>query len=104
MLILPSNGTYEEAIEKLTPFDIPVVVISGYDTANFETQVDFIGKMFDREKEAAEFKNYYVGVLNEIKDNLKDVEKKIVYWESTKEFKTSFPRNYYYQMIENLGG
>ncbi len=104
VLILPANGTYAEAEEKLSPFGIKVFVISGYDTFDFDNQVDNIGKMFDKEEKAEEFKNYYHDTLNYIAEQLEGVEKKTVYWESTKEYKTSFPGNYYYNMIVASGG
>ncbi len=104
VLILPANGTYEEAEEKLSPFGIKVVVISGYDTTDFENQVDNIGKMFDKVEEAEKFKKYYNDTLGYIAKQLEGVEKKTVYWESTKEYKTSFPGNYYYNMIAASGG
>ncbi len=104
VLILPANGTYEEAVEKLSPFGIKVFVISGYDTFDFDNQIDNIGKMFDKVEKAEKFKKYYHDTLNYIKDSLEGVEKKTVYWESTKDYKTSFPGNYYYNMIVASGG
>ncbi len=104
VLILPANGTYQEAVEKLDPFGIKVFVISGYDTFDFDNQIDNIGKMFDKKEQAEEFKSYYHDTLNYIKTNLEGVPKKTVYWESTKDYKTSFPGNYYYNMIVASGG
>ena len=104
VLILPANGTYKEAEEKLAPFGIKVVVISGYDTSDFENQIDNIGLMFDKKKEADKFKSYYNDTLAYIKKQLEGVKKKTVYWESTKDYKTSFPGNYYYNMIVASGG
>lgn len=104
VLILPANGTYKEAEEKLSPFGIKVVVISGYDTTDFENQVDNIGLMFNKKDEAEKFKKYYNDTLGYIQKQLKGVEKKTVYWESTKDYKTSFPGNYYYNMIVASGG
>lgn len=104
VLILPDNGSYEEAIEKLDPFGIKVFVISGYDTGDFENQVLNIGKMFDKEAEAGKFISYFKDPLDYIEDTLKNVEKKTVYLETTTEFATSFPGDYYNQMIISSGG
>ena len=104
VLILPANGTYEEAVEKLSPFGIKVFVISGYDTFDFENQIDNIGAMFDKKKEAEKFKKYRNDTLNYISTHLKGIEKKTVYWEGIKDYKTSFPGNYYYNMIMASGG
>lgn len=104
VLILPGNGTYEEAEEKLAPFGIKVFIISGYDTSDFENQINNIGAMFDKKDEAHAFKKYYDDTLGYISKQLEGVEKKSVYWESTKDYKTSFPGNYYYNMIVASGG
>ena len=104
VVILPSNGSYEEAEEKLSPFGIKVFVISGYDTADFDNQIDNIGAMFDKKEEAAKFKAWRNDTLDYIAEQLEGVEKKTVYWEGTKELKTSFPGNYYYNMIVGSGG
>lgn len=104
VIILPANGAYKEAEEKLSPFGIKVFVISGYDTNDFVNQVDNIGAMFDKKEESEKFKNFYLDNLKYISDNLDGVEKKTVYWESTKDYKTSFPGNYYYNMILASGG
>lgn len=104
VLILPANGTYEEAIEKLTPFGIKVFVISGYDTFDFDNQINNIGAMFDKKEQAEQFKKYRNDTLNYIATQLEGVEKKTVYWEGIKDYKTSFPGNYYYNMIVASGG
>ncbi len=104
VLILPDNGSYEEAIEQLDQFGIKVFVISGYDTADFENQIRNIGKMFDEEKAADKFINYFKEPIDYIKTALKDQEKKTVYLETTTEYGTSFPGDYYANMIEYSGG
>lgn len=57
VLILPGNGTYEEAEEKLSPFGIKVFIISGYDTSDFENQINNIGAMFDKKKRQMHLRN-----------------------------------------------
>ena len=83
VVILPDNGVYEEAEEKLTPFGIKVFVISGYDTADFKNQTENIGKMFGVEEQAAKFYNFFNDKLEYIRTQLKDVEKRTVYFETT---------------------
>lgn len=103
VLILPANGTYKEAEEKLAPFGIKVFVISGYDTSDFKNQVMNIGKMFDVEKGANEFLAYFNNPLDYIAKSLQGVPKKTVYFETTTDFKTSFPGDYYAYMIDYSG-
>lgn len=104
VLILPSNGTYDEAENKLSPFGIKVVVISGYETDSFHAQLKLIGKIFGTEKRAREVINFYDKSLNYIENSLRGIEKRSVYWESTKDLYTSFPGSYYYNMITASGG
>lgn len=100
VVILPSNGSYEEAEEKLEPFGIKVFVISGYDTADFKNQVENIGKMFGVEDKAAKFYNYFNDKLEYVKKQLEGKEKRSVYFEGTTNYSTSFPGDYMYNMVE----
>ena len=100
VVILPDNGAYEEAEEKLTPFGIKVFVISGYDTADFKNQTENIGKMFGVEEQAAKFYNFFNDKLLYVQEQLKDVEKRTVYFETTSEYSTIFEGNAMYNMVE----
>lgn len=104
VVILPSNGVYKEAEKKLAPFGIKVIVISGYDTNDFHNQVKNIGIIFGKEKEAEKFEKYYNEPLEYIQKKLKGVKKRTVYWEDAKDYYTSFPGSYYYNMIAASGG
>lgn len=100
VVILPDNGAYKEAEEKLAPFGIKVFVISGYDTADFKNQTENIGKMFGVEEQAAKFYNYFNDKLEYVHTQLKDVEKRSVYFETTKNYSTVFRGNPMYNMVE----
>ncbi len=104
VLILPDNGSYEEAEGQLEPFGIKVFVISGYDTSDFKNQVENIGKMFDVEESAQEFYNYFNDKLEYINTQLKGQEKKTVYFESTTDYNTTLPGDFFYDMIAYAGG
>ncbi len=103
VLILPANGSYEEAEEKLEPFDIKVFVISGYDTSDFKNQVENIGKMFGTEEKAQAFYDYFNDKLEYIKENVPDDSKKTLYLEMTSKLATAFPGSYFYDMAEFAG-
>jgi iron complex transport system substrate-binding protein len=103
VLLLPHNGQVEESIEKLTPFGIQVYVLSGYDTADFERQVTNLGTMFGTEAEAERFLTYFTEPFEYIEEKLQGVEKRTVYWESTRDYATSFPGGYYFDMIVKSG-
>ena len=100
VVILPDNGAYEEAEEKLTPIGIKVFVISGYDTADFKNQTENIGKMFGVEEQAAKFYNFFNDKLEYISEKLEGVEKRTVYFETTSDYSTIFEGNAMYNMVE----
>lgn len=104
VLILPSNGSYEEAIENLTPFGIKVFVISGYDTDDFANQCDNIGKMFGVEESAQRFKNYFLDKLDYIDKQLAGVPERTYYCESNKDYSAVLPGNTFYRMFELAHG
>lgn len=103
LLILPKNGTYEEAIAKLSPFGIKVFVISGYDTSDFKNQVQNIGKIFNTQEKANKFYTYFNDKLNYIKENVKKTNKKTLYLETTKNLASTLPGDYFYNMTEFAG-
>ena len=104
VLILPSNGAYEEAIEQLSPFGIEVFVISGYDTDDFAAQCDNIGKMFAVEESAQTFKNYFLDKLAYIDQQLEGVEERTYYCESNEDYSAVLPGNTFYRMFELAHG
>ena len=59
VLVVPKNGVIEESIEKLEPFGIQVVVITGWDNADVPKQIRLCGELFGREEEAEELVQFY---------------------------------------------
>lgn len=100
VLILPANGSYEEAIEKLEPFGIKVFVISGYDTDDFVNQCENIGKMFNVEDKANAFCQYFTDKLAYIDEQLKDVEPRTYYYEGNTDYATILEGDTFYRMFE----
>lgn len=98
VLIMPKNGTYEEAEEKLSPFGIKVLVVSGYDTGDFVNQVNNLGAIFGKEDEAKYFIDWYNDILNYIDENIKD-ETRTVYLETLTEYNTTFEGDFFYDMV-----
>ena len=103
VVILPHNGAYKEAEEKLAPFGIKIFVISGYDTSDFNNQVTNIGKMFNTEKQAQKFLDFFTEPLDLIQKKLEGIEKRTLYFETTRDYSTSFPGGYYFNMIKYSG-
>lgn len=104
VLITPKNGTWEEDEKVLEPFDIKVVVVSGYDTFDFINQVSNLGKMFGKEAEADAFISWYSDTANYITNQLSGKEKRSVYLETLREFATTFEGDFFYGMVELSGG
>ena len=103
VLILTGNGTYEEAEKQLEPFGIKVIVCDAYYTNQFEKSCDLLGEIFGKEKKADELKHYFMDKLDYINEQLKDVEKKRVYFEYRTEGNTTIPGNFFYYMMEYAG-
>ena len=103
VLILTGNGTWEEAQRQLEPFGIQVVVCDAYYTDRFGQSCDLLGQIFGKEEEAEELKHYFMDKLDYIRRQLKDVEKKQVYFEYRREGNTTIPGNFFYYMVEYSG-
>ena len=92
VLITPKNGTYEQDIQKLEPFGIPVVVITGWDAADLPNQIDAVGRAFGVEERASELRAFYESNLQMLQDCLSGLtERKTVYWEYGDPFTTCIP-------------
>lgn len=100
VLILPSNGAWEEAAQKLEPFGIQVFVISGYDTMDFENQCENIGRMFGVEEQADKFCSYFTDKLAYIDKQLEGVEPRTYYYEGNSDYATTLPGDYFYDMFQ----
>ena len=103
VLILTGNGTYEEAEKQLEPFGIKVIVCDAYYTDQFEKSCDLLGQIFGKQENADELKHYFIDKLDYIKTQLRDVEKKRVYFEYRTEGNTTIPGNFFYYMVEYSG-
>lgn len=99
VLILPANGSWEEAEEKLAPFGIPVFIISGYDTMDFEAQCRNIGRMFGVEEQAERFCSYFTDKLAYIDQQLEGVAPRTYYYEGNADHSSILPGDTFYDMF-----
>lgn len=108
VLVVPKNGVIEESIEKLEPFGIQVVVITGWDNADVPKQIRLCGELFGREEEAEELVQFYQEPVNYISRQLEQVkERKTVYWEYGGNYTTCIPgtsNDGWHNMIQMAGG
>ncbi len=94
VFILTGNGAWQEAEKKLKPFGIKVVVCDAYYTESFFENCKLIGDIFGKEKEALELSSYFSSKLDYVKEKLKSVPKKTVYFEYRRIGNTTVPGNY----------
>ena len=108
VLVVPKNGVIEESIEKLEPFGIQVVVITGWDNSDVPKQIRLCGELFGREDEAEELVQFYQEPVDYISRQLEQVkERKTVYWEYGGDYTTCIPgtsNDGWHNMILMAGG
>lgn len=100
ILVITSNGSWEDAEKKLSPFGIKVVVLDAYYTDKFEETYTLAGKIFGKEQEAKQFIDYFKSKLEYINNQLKNISRKTVYYEYKKQGTTTIPGDYFYNMLE----
>ncbi len=108
VLITPKNGSYETDIEKLAPAGIQVIVVSGYDTANFTEQIDILGEVFGNEQGAKKVSDLFTSTMDSVAERVSGIEpKKTIYWEYGDDFTTAIPgtsNDGWHQMMVSAGG
>ena len=104
VVIFPRNGAWQEAIKTLEPFDIDVVVLTGWDVLKHETNITAFGQMFDASDRAEKLNAFYVRYRDMLKTRLEGVEPKPVYLEEKTEYKSVLPGSGWHDMIEAAGG
>ena len=76
---------------KLQPFGIKVVGLDFYRTEVCFNEIEKLGKMLDKEKEASEYADFfhsYYDQINGVLATIPDAEKKSVYFEGAKKYQT----------------
>lgn len=104
VVILPSNGAWEEAIERLDSFDIPVLVLTGWDLVKHEHTVSNMGIVFGRQDEAEAVNAFFNDYRTLLEERLEGVERKRVYLENNSELESPVPGSGWHDMIEMAGG
>ncbi|WP_114011565.1 ABC transporter substrate-binding protein [Cohaesibacter intestini] len=104
VVIFPRNGSWQEAIKTLEPFDIPVVVLTGWDVLKHVSNITAFGKMFDAEEKAAKLNAFYTGNMALLKERLEGAERKTVYLEEKTPYRSVLRGSGWHDMIEAAGG
>jgi len=98
------NSPWQDAVEKLTPFGIKVVVVSTWDPKVLRAQLPNVGKIFGAEKGAAALAQLYDDIDDVLTQRLKDAPRKTVYFENNADFVTSVPGSGWHDTIVLGGG
>jgi iron complex transport system substrate-binding protein len=104
-VIIPSNGSYQECEQKLSPFGIKVIVVTGWQNLSFTKQIDIIGKAFGVEDKAKEYSDFCQKQVDLLASTLKNVTgQKTVYLENSGDYKSCIPGSGWNDMITMAGG
>ena len=107
VLAVPTTLKRTEIEEKLKPAGIKVVALD-FKIENFRKTLELLGKIFDREKEAREFADFWFGKLEEVKkkvEGLSEDEKVKVYPEiSQRPYVTASKGSTLHELITLAGG
>lgn len=103
VVIFPRNGAWKDAEPKLAAFGITTLVVTGWDQADHVANVELIGKIFDREQEAARLNAFYTRYRDLLTERLAGVAPKRVYLENDKDHASPIPGSGWHDMV-TLGG
>jgi iron complex transport system substrate-binding protein len=98
------NAPWQDAVEKLKPFGIEVVVVSTWDPKVLRAQLPNVGKIFGAEKGAADLAQLYDDIETVLTERLTGVEPKTVFFENNADFVTSLPGSGWHDTIVLGGG
>lgn len=104
VLLLNSNGAYEEAATKLEPFGIKVIVATAWDPEKFVANITLLGQLFGTETQATKILDTYQKYADLLTERLKGVEPKTVYFENTEPDTTAVPGSGWDGIITAGGG
>lgn len=102
--IIPRNGAWQEAAERLAEFDIPVVVVTSWDVDVFEETIDLLGEVFDEPEGARAVRDFHDEIVTAVADSVAGLEPVPVYWETDQPYITALPGSGFDQVITGAGG
>jgi len=102
--LMRRNGPWEEAVEKLEPFGIDVVVVTTWDPIVLREYLPLLGEIFGAEEGAAELAALYDDIEDILAERLDEATVKSVYFENNADFVTSVPGSGWHDTIVLGGG
>jgi iron complex transport system substrate-binding protein len=104
VVVLPRNAVWQEAVEQLGAFDIPVVIATAWDTEVVDETHTLLGEVFGVQDGAQTVLDFRAEIAGELEQRLADVEPVSVYLETVEPYLTTLPGSGFHAMILAAGG
>ena len=104
VVILPRNAVWQEALEQLSAFDIPVVIATAWDTEVVDATLSLLGQVFGVEDGAQAVLDFRSEIAALLEERLVDVDPVPMYFETVEPYLTTLPGSGFHAMIEAAGG
>lgn len=103
-VFLPRNSDFQKAATILAGFNIPVLVLTGWDLLRHEWNVELLGRLFGRPAQAARLNAFYRHWRDTLRARLQGATPRRVYFEEVGDHRTVLPGSGWHDMIEAGGG
>ncbi|WP_193103890.1 ABC transporter substrate-binding protein [Brachybacterium sp. FME24] len=104
VVIVPRNAVWQEAVEQLEPFGIPMIVATAWDTEVVDETITLLGKVFGAEDAARTVLDFRAEISGLLEERLAGVEPVPVYFETVEPYLTTLPGSGFHAMILAGGG
>ena len=104
VVIMPRNAVWQEALEQLGAFGIPVVVATAWDTEVVDETITLLGQVFGAGDGAQTVLDFRAEIEVALGERLAEVEPVSVYFETVEPYLTTLPGSGFHAMIEAAGG
>jgi iron complex transport system substrate-binding protein len=102
--IMWSNSPWQEAVQKLSPFGIKVIVVTAWEPAVMRKYIPILGEMFGTEAQAAKLAKLYDDIGNLLKTRLPGVATPTVYFENQSNYAAALPGSGWDSSVVEGGG
>ena len=104
VVVMPRNGAYEVARQKLGPFGIPVIVMTGWDVTKHYENVLLVGELTGRESRALALNAFHKKYDRIVDERVRGLPTRSIYLEKGAKFFTSLVGSGWHDMIVQAGG
>lgn len=103
-VFMPRNSDWNKAAKLLAGFGIPVVLLTAWDVLKHESNVELLGRLFERPRQAGALNAFHRRWRELLRSRLRGVDRKRVYFEEVSDHKTVLAGSGWHDMIEAGGG